>query len=341
MGAIMTETSANQQRQKRATRADVAQLAGVSTAVVSYVFNNGPRRVAPATSEKVRRAAKLLDYRPNTTARALRTGFSKMMAVIVPDSSNPFSAGIYNELQSAASRHGYSLMFMNVKGDPKLEEDAISKLIERNVDAVFLSTSRTYDQISMAPLDQSRFIFMDQPRRVRNAKSVSTDFYSSAMTATEHLIGHKFCSVDMLYGGPEEDRTDDRVRGWYAAHQNNNLPAGRIIRSYFTREGGYRATLQLLDSDHQPQAIFAGSDMEAMGALRALHERGLRIPEDVAIVSFDGTVDSLYTWPQLTTMQQDTEKIAACAMNAALEPDQVPDVQIIKADLVIRHSCGC
>lgn len=338
---MTTEMPTNQQRQKRATRADVAQLAGVSTAVVSYVFNKGPRKVAPATYEKVRRAAKLLNYRPNTTARALRTGFSKMMAVIVPDSSNPFSAGIYNELQSAASHHGYSLMFMNVKGDPALEEDAIRKLIERNVDAIFLSTSRTYDQIGTAPLDQSRFIFMDQPRRLMNAKSVSTNFYTSAMTATEHLIGHRHCSVDMLYGGPEVDRTDDRVRGWYAAHQNNNLPAGRIARSFFTREGGYRATIKLIDSNHPPQAIFAGSDMEAMGALRALHERGLRIPQDVAIVSFDGTVDSLYTWPQLTTMQQDTEKIAASAMKAALTPDETPDVQLIRASLVVRHSCGC
>lgn len=335
----MNDTDRRQRR--RATRTDVARLANVSTAVVSYVFNNGPRAVAPATSERVREAAKLLNYHPNSTARALRTGYSKMLGVIVPDSSNPFSAGIYDELQTVAMGRGYSVLFMNVRSDPDLENKAIKQLLERNVDAIFLSSSRSYAQLSMAHLEESRFVFMDQPHRVANAKSVSTDFFNASLTATRHLIEHRHTSVDMLFGGSPDDRTDARIQGWYEAHQNANLPAGRIRQAFFTREGGYHATLDLIDSGKPPRAIFAGSDMEALGAMRALHERGQRIPEDVAIVSFDGTVDSLYTWPQLTTMQQNTKEIAGCAMKAALQPNEVPDVQLIKADLVVRHSCGC
>nr|WP_273386541.1 LacI family DNA-binding transcriptional regulator [Bifidobacterium indicum] len=337
----MAINNKNHPQRRRATRTDVAKLANVSTAVVSYVFNNGPRAVAPDTSKRVREAAKLLNYHPNPTARALRTGYSKMLGVIVPDSSNPFSAGIYDELQTVAMRRGYSVLFMNVRSDPELEEQAIRQLLERNVDAIFLSSSRSYTQLSMAHLEECRFVFMDQPHRVTNAKSVSTDYFHSGLTATQHLIEHRHCSVDMLFGGSPDDRGDARIQGWYAAHQNANLPAGRIRQAFFTREGGYRATLDLIDSGRPPQAIFAGSDLEAMGALRALHERRLRIPDDVSIVSFDGTIDSLYTWPQLTTMQQDTVKIASCAINAALEPEQVPDVQTIKADMVVRHSCGC
>ena len=92
----MAINNKNHPQRRRATRTDVAKLANVSTAVVSYVFNNGPRAVAPDTSKRVREAAKLLNYHPNPTARALRTGYSKMLGVIVPDSSNPFSAGIYD-----------------------------------------------------------------------------------------------------------------------------------------------------------------------------------------------------------------------------------------------------
>lgn len=325
----------------RPTRTDVAKLANVSTAVVSYVFNNGPRAVAPSTSKRVLKAAKLLNYHPNPTARALRMGYSKMLGVIEPDSSNPFSASICDELQAVAMEHGYSVLFMNVHCNPEIERKAIRQLLERNVDAILLSSSRSSAQLSMTRLDESRFVFMDQPDKVANAKSVSTDFYHSALIATRHLIEHCHCSIDMLFGGSPNDRSDARIQGWYTAHQDANLSAGRIRQAFFTREGGYHATLDLIDSGKRPRAIFAGSDVEAMGAMRALHERGLKIPEDTAIVSFDGTIDSLYTWPQLTTMQQNTKEIADRAIEAAINPDEVPDVQIIKANLIIRHSCGC
>ncbi|RBP99635.1 LacI family DNA-binding transcriptional regulator [Bifidobacterium xylocopae] len=334
-------TGAGSKKRKRATRSDVARLAEVSTAVVSYVYNNGPRRVAPDTAERVRKAAQLLNYHPNTTARALRTGFSKMMGVVVPDSSNPFSAGVYDELQTAAMAHGYSLVYMNVRSDTGLEDNAISKLVERNMDAIFLSSTRDHAQLAATHMDQSHFVFMDQPRAVPGGKCVSTDFYDSAYQAVGHLIEHGHRRIDMLFGGSPKDSTDMRIQGWYAAHLDANLRAGTVMQSFYSREGGYQATLALLDGDEPPTAIFAASDLEAMGAMRALHERGLRIPQDVAIVSFDGTVDSLYTWPQLTTMRQNTHLIAKRAMQAALEPESTPDVQLVEAELVIRQSCGC
>lgn len=326
---------------KRATRADVARLANVSTAVVSYVFNNGPRNVSPDTAERVKKAAQLLNYHPNSTARALRTGFSKMLGVIVPDFSNPFSAGIYEELQNIAAAHGYSLFYMNVHSDKEVESKAIQKLIERNVDAIFLSSTRDYAQLNMSHLDEAHFIFMDQPRPISGAKCVSTDFYDSAYQAVGHLISHGHRSVAMLFGGSPKNSIDKRVQGWYDAHLDANLHPGPIIQSFYSREGGYEATTELLNSATPPSAIFAASDLEALGALRAIHERGLHVSEDVAIVSFDGTVDSLYTWPQLTTMQQNAHDIAQKAMQAALEPETTPDVQLVEAKLVIRQSCGC
>ncbi|AKV55779.1 LacI family transcriptional regulator [Bifidobacterium actinocoloniiforme DSM 22766] len=338
---MTAQTGARQPRPKRATRTDVARLAEVSTAVVSYVFNNGPRHVAPETAEKVRKAAQMLNYHPNTTARALRTGFSKMMGVVVPDSSNPYSAGVYDELQTAAMARGYSLVYMNVRSDTGMEDNAIGKLVERNMDAIFMSSTRDYSQLTGAHLNQSRFVFMDQPRPVPGAKCVSTNFYDSAYQAVGHLIEHGHRRIDMLFGGSPKDSTDMRIQGWYEAHLDANLRAGTVMQSFYSREGGYQATLALLDEPEPPTAIFAASDLEAMGALRALHERGLRIPQDVAIVSFDGTVDSLYTWPQLTTMQQNTRGIAERAMRAALYPDSTPDVQLVDAELVIRQSCGC
>ncbi|MGO1345648.1 MAG: substrate-binding domain-containing protein, partial [Bifidobacterium psychraerophilum] len=116
-----------------------------------------------------------------------------------------------------------------------------------------------------------------------------------------------------------------------------------IYHTGFTRSGGYEQTLRILDmpETERPTALFAGSDLEAVGALRALHERGLRLPEDMALVSFDGTVDTLYSWPQITSIQQDPVMIAKLAVAAALHPDECDDTQIAPFDFVIRQSCGC
>ena len=116
------------EKKRRATRADVARLAGVSTAVVSYVFNNGPRPVAADTARQVREAAEKLHYRPNSVARALSTGSSKTLGIVVPDLSNPFFSGVYSALETAAARNGYSTLFMASHQNPEKEMDRISRL---------------------------------------------------------------------------------------------------------------------------------------------------------------------------------------------------------------------
>ncbi|WP_353067447.1 substrate-binding domain-containing protein [Arcanobacterium hippocoleae] len=112
-------------------------------------------------------------------------------------------------------------------------------------------------------------------------------------------------------------------------------------RAYYTREGGYAATAKLLRNKDRPTAIFVSSDLEAMGALRAIHDFHLRIPEDIAVISFDGTADAHYTVPALTTMQHNFAQLAQMAVAAALTPLSVPDVQLVKAELIIGNSCGC
>ena len=157
-----------------------------------------------------------------------------------------------------------------------------------------------------------------------------------------HLLGHGRRRAAMLFGD-EAAFSDQRVMGWVQAHRDLGLPAGPIYQSDFTREGAYQITADLLThtAQERPDAIFAASDLEALGALRAIHEAGLRVPEDIALISFDGTAETLYTWPQLTTMKQDTMQIARCAIDAALRPDTAPDVQLVPAKLIVRRSCGC
>lgn len=335
------ETTAGKSRRRRATRADVARLAGVSTAVVSYVFNDGPRPVAPETAQRVRAAAEKLDYRPNSVARALSTGSSRTLGVVVPDLSNPFFSDVYGELESIASRSGYSAMFMASHQDPDKERDRIARLVAREVDAVIVASARPSSELASIPRRECPFVILDQTKPVPGAKCVSTDFQSAVESAVRHLLAHGHTSIAMLSGKAGDGLDDPRIQGWRRVHDQAGVAAGPVVDAGFTRQGGYKAMLALLDSGRCPDAVFADSDLEAIGALRALHERGVRVPEDIALISFDGTVDSAFSWPPLTVVRQDAHAIAERIFRAAVEPDRAPDLQLVAASLVARRSCGC
>ena len=331
-------------RQGRVTRADVARLANVSTASVSYVLNGVPNKVSEETAQRIRRAAQILDYRPSAFARALKTGSSQTFGVIVPDFSNPYFASLNDEIESASAEQGYSIIFTTSHGDAKAEHVCIDRLQDRNVDVIFTSSALSNEELASLDQQHCRLIFLDHTVPTPGVKCISTNFSAAVANMTNHLFSHGHTRITMLYGG--DDLTDPRVQGWQAAHQHAGLPTGDILKSHFTREGGYQATLQLIDKaretgDDLPTALFAASDLEAIGALRALHERHMRVPEDIALVSFDGSSETLYSNPQLTTLQQDTHTIAKLAVEAAISPDDVPDVSLVEAELIIRQSCGC
>lgn len=335
-------TSTTTRRGGRPTRADVARLAGVSDAAVSYVLNGNDRKVSDATAERVREAASKLGYRPNTIARALKTGSLKMLGMVIPEITNPYFAELVNALEAEAMRQDRTLVLNLSHSVAATERDRMNQLFDRGVDALFLSPAQTDAELGDLIRQGRRIVALDRIYPLPGLKSVVTDFASATYAMTGHLLSHGYRRMAMLFGDPK-DRPDPRVQGWILAHQEAGLPAGRVICSYFTREGAYRAMSQLLElvPDERPDAIFAASDLEALGALRAIHERGLCVPEDIALVSFDGTAETLYTWPQLTTMRQNIRAIAHHAVGAAINPDSEPDLRLIPSELVIRHSCGC
>lgn len=334
----VAQLSSMKQR-SRITRADVARLANVSTASVSYVLNGVPNKVSEETAQRIWHAADILGYRPSAFARALKTGSSKTFGVIVPDFSNPYFASLNDEIESAASEHGYSIIFVSSHGDAEIERACIEKLKNRDVDTIFTSSALSNDELASLDQQHCRLVFLDHTIVTPGVKCISTDFEKAVSVMISHLFGHGYTDIAFLFGG--NDYSDARVQGWLKTFQEAGVPAGPIVNSGFTREGGYQATLTLLDSDKRPSALFAASDLEAIGALRALHERHIRVPEDMPIVSFDGSIDTLYSIPQLTTMQQDTRAVARHAVAAALDPDNVPDVTLIDPKLVIGRSCGC
>ncbi|AMM21213.1 hypothetical protein AX769_15055 [Frondihabitans sp. PAMC 28766] len=328
------------------TRSDVARYAGVSTAVVSYVVNGGPRAVAPATAKRVTDAISILGYRPNVSARALRTGSTKMLGLVLPEIGNPLYAEWALAIEFAAAERGYTVLLANSEGDAGSEHRAIAQLGGRQLDGLLLMTTLSRPDLASLPLEGTPTVLLGVLEQIPGFVSVGLDARAGAYEATKHLIGHGHASVGLIIGADAGGSPEFRERGWLAATREAGLLDGPIAREPWSRAGGYAGGLRMFDSPNHPTAAFVSSDMQSVGLLRALGDLKLRVPEDVAIVSFDGTEDSEYTVPRLTVVRQPVQEMAVEAVAAVLRP--APDAldaldlhELHEPRLILRESCGC
>lgn len=336
------QSSANSSR-GQVTRSDVARYAGVSSAVVSYVVNGGPRPVAPATAERVLDAIRILGYRPNASARALRTGSTKLLGLVVPEISNLLFAEMAVAIESAAARRGFAVLLTSTEGDPETERRHIANLTARQIDGLLLMTAMSRPDLAGLPLIGVPTVLLDTFTEIPGFASVGLDALGGAYEGVSHLIGHGHRSVALVIGGGGAPGGELRERGWLKATRAAGLPDGPIARQPWSRAGGYQAGQALFGGTSGPSAVFVSSDIQAIGLLLALNEMGLRIPEDVAIISFDGTQASEYTYPKLTVVRQPVEAMAIDAVDRVLMPvgEQGQERIVHRPQLVIRRSCGC
>jgi LacI family transcriptional regulator len=328
--------------ERAATRADVARHAGVSTAVVSYVVNDGPRRVAPETAARVRAAIKALSYSPNVAARALRKGYSEMLGLVVPDITNPFFAELAHAVESAAAERGLLVTLANSGGREDVERELVADLANRNMDGLLVSTVFTPATLAAVPRPHRPTVLMNVSSAFPGYAAVGSDARQGAFDAVEHLLGtHGYTSVALVMGESTERVPEPREQGFADAFAAHGLPPGPVVRTVFSRRGGYDATRRILSWRNPPSAIFTSSDQQADGAYRALREAGLECPDDVALVTYDGTSESEFCWPPRTSSRQPVEALARAALTAVLDPDAVPGYQQLPTELVVRRSCGC
>ncbi|TWD79985.1 LacI family transcriptional regulator [Kribbella amoyensis] len=317
------------------TRNDVAEYAGVSSAVVSYVVNDGPRRVAPETRERVLEAIRVLGYRPNATARALRMGTTQTFGLIVPDSGNPLYAELARAIEKEASARGYVVLQTNAGGDPTVERTKIAELVARRVSAIILATPTEEPELSETDVP---VIALNRP--VTGATSLIPEYREGARIGVEHLIGHGHERVGLVMGLDLTGWRPERELGWRDALEQAGLPEGPIARGTFTRQGGYEAGRRLLKAD-RPPAVFVSSDLQAVGVLRALHEARLDVPGDVAVLSFDGTAESEFSWPPLSVIRQPIERIAKDTVARLVDGQTGIEQVTYPTELILRRSCGC
>jgi LacI family transcriptional regulator len=315
----------------------------VSPAVVSYVVNDGPKRVAPATEARVHDAIRVLGYRPNAAARALKLGSSEMLALVTPDNSNPLYAQLARMVEEAADEFGYVMLLANSDGLLAKQRRHLRNLSSRRVDGVVLASVVSEPDLTDLVSAGIPCVLLDQQTPTAGFAAVGVDLRGGARLAVDHLIEHGHSNIGLAIGSTTANETDGRELGWLDSLTAAGLQEGPIARATFDREGGYAAGKRLLAGADRPTAIFVSSDLQAVGLMRALREAGVSAPEDIAIVSFDGSAESEYTWPALTSVQQPIGAMAAAAVAALVKADRAepPEHVVFSVELIVRQSCGC
>jgi len=320
------------------TRADVARLAGTSTAVVTYVINNGPRPVATQTRERVLRAIEELGYRPNVLARALKAGTTQTVGFVVPDSRNPFFAELAHALEDVLFASGYALLVSNSADSLEREREHVRVLLDRQVDAVLLISLAGAAEVEQIIGAKKPAIVLHRVSGDSSASSICIDDKQAAFDIVHHLrADHGIDDIAMISGPPGAAVSAERERGWARAVTGD----GRVVHETFSIAGGHAGAMRLLADAGRPRAVFAANDQQAIGVLKAAADLGLRVPDDVAVAGFDGTVESQFSVPSLTTVVQPSRQIAEAAFEILRTPQaDTPVRRMLPHRLALRDSCG-
>lgn len=312
-------------RSRRPTQGDVAQKAGVSQATVSHVLNNSTFISVPAeTRQRVLDVIEQLGYVPDSSARRLRTGKTFTIASVIPDIGNPFYPQFERGIQDAAEAAGYDLMIYNTDGVAEKERKCLRALQHGRVDGV-IAVLFHLNARDLRPLVERNVAVVRLETRPQEAGELPIDCLfvdntAAAASAVSHLIalGHRRIGI---IAGPTGPR-GVRVRGYQNALAEAGLPIDESLiqtGDTFNETGGHDGMKRLLAVTPRPTAVFAANDLIAMGALMAIHEAGLRVPEDVAVVGFDDIPAAKLVTPPLTTVAQFQEQLGRRAAEMLLE----------------------
>ncbi|CNK98180.1 LacI family DNA-binding transcriptional regulator [Yersinia mollaretii] len=326
----------------RITRSDVAREAGTSVAVVSYVINNGPRPVAELTKQRVLDAIEKTGYRPNGIARALASGTTKTYGLVVPNISNPFISSMAHALQREAFTNGQVLLLGDAGDSRQRELELINNLLHRQVDGLLYTSVDRHPYIELIQSTGTPFVMLDRVDPAQQVCAIRVDERAAAFQATQHLIEHGYRDIAIICGPLDMLNTQDRVNGWRDAL----LQAGLVVRdewifaTSYTRPGGYQAAQQMLKGP-LPQALFATNELQAFGCLRAMAEQHLTAPEDLALICFNGTIESEFNVPSLTTVRQPVDEMAKTAIEMLKNWTGEPAIREFNFSLQLGESCGC
>jgi LacI family transcriptional regulator, galactose operon repressor len=330
------------------TLKSIADQLKVSVTTVSRVLNgkSDTYRISKETKRRILNAAKELNYSPNQLARGLRLQKTHTIGYIIPDISNPFFSSIAKTVEKSARKFGYSIILCDSEENTEMEISLLQLMLNRKVDGLIISpvgieVSHLIDlskkKIPVVLLDRY-FPDLDLP-------FVTSDNYQGAFEAVSTLFDYGHRRIACIQGLRRTSPNNDRVKGYLDAHRKNNIPIDQslIVGDSFGEENGYIETKLLLKKKDIPTAIFAVSNLISLGSIRAITEEGLRIPDDISMISFDDQPYSRFLATPMTTVAQQSAQIGQIATkilidqiesNSQIEPKGI----FLPTSLIIRDS---
>jgi len=327
---------------------DIAEHLNISVSTVSRVLTN-KNRVDEETRKKVLKALEDFQYQPNEVARSLKSKITKAIGIIIPDISNTYFSTIIKGVESVARQNGYYIILCNSDEDKKREEEYTSFLLQKQISGLVIATvsggTGFYEKYKKAGIP---VVFVDNlPKMDNNFNFVVIDNVKASYDLTNHLIklGHE--KIGIINGSLEESTAYERLKGWEKALLEHKIPIRKKWSGLgdFKQESGYKIMQGFLKQKEVPTAVFVTNNLMTYGAMRAIKDAGLRIPEDIAVVCFDAIDFTGLVKPQITSVIQPAEDIGRISGEIIIRKIQDNKIKIfenvtLEPQLLIKESCG-
>jgi LacI family transcriptional regulator len=328
------------------TLKELARRAGVHASTISRVANNDPRlRISPDKRAQIESLLRETEYRPNGVARGLKLRQSLVVAVVIPDITNPFFAALFRGIEDGAAPRGYNVLLCNTDGSPERQRSHLHSLTARRVDGVILASSFVKDpSVRWLRHHGLPYVLVNRFSDDGADPFVGSDDLLGGRFATHHLVALGHRRIAHLAGQSTVSTGILRRRGYLDALSQAGLPAdpALIVESGYMEDGGARAAERLLTSANPPTAIFAVTDMAAIGAMRQARRMGRRIPQEVAIVGYNDIPLATRLDPALSTMHVPIHEFGTVAAQLLLEEIDTgkitPRRVVFNPELVVRGS---
>jgi len=325
---------------------EVARRARVSIATVSRTINGVPT-VTPQLSRRVWKVVKELGYYPNTQARALVSGRSRIFGLIVSEITNPFFPEIVQGFEDIAVQHNYEILTTSTVHDPKRMALSVRRMIERRVEGVAIVTFGMEEELFHdLKSRQVPLVFIDVGPSLPRVSNIRIDYLHGIRQAVQHLAALRHEEIAFVSGPLVLKTATARRRAFLQAMEEVGLPVEPKyqIEGNHTMEGGIEALKQLLKLPKPPTAVLCSNDMTAIGVMRQAYEDGIKIPDELSVIGFDDIRLAQFTIPPLTTVKMSQTEIARLAFHALLSELQrkssSPDGSeyALRTSLVLRDS---
>jgi LacI family transcriptional regulator len=327
---------------------DVARHAGVSPMTVSRVIN-GSAQVSPGARARVEQAIAELGYVPSRLARGLSAQRTRTLAVIVPDVANPFFTLVVRGAEEVARRAGYGVILCDTRADLDAERQVIEEMIAHRVDGIVIApvSDRSRDHLRRLVKFDVPFVLVDRTVPGIDADAVRGDSLDGARQLVEHLLSLGHRRIGLIVESDEVSTARERRRGYEQTLEAGGVPLDPALVAEATADpdGGFQGMRRLLALAERPTAVFTVNNLVALGAIEAVRDAELDVPDDVALVCFDDIAYASRLYPFLTVMEQPAETFGTMGTQLLLEridrrgPER-KHLVVLPAEFVVRRSCG-